>query len=298
MSLKTPLPRFLILGVTLLCLLVIPRKAHAQTAATDSIKSGRRVTPVITDDNAPQQPVLHYYDKHGEPLKEPVYFLADLDTIQKPTSKPVYPLLNSVSFGVNFFDAVMLVAGQKHASFDFRADLSLHNWFFPVVEAGIGYADSKPETGNFHYKGKPSFYGKIGIDYNFLYKSNPDYKAYVGFRAGFSSFRYDITDITVDSPYWQESQTTSILNQRSTSFYGEALAGLRVKIGGPISLGWTFGYHFKFHTSRPGQSDPWFIPGFGTNSPIHATFSIYYTLPLAKKKADTESSATTRSSES
>ena len=251
----------------------------------------RKVTPVETDDLKPEKPRLHYYDKHGNPLKEPVEFLLDEDTVAKPNSGPVFPLLNSVSVGVNFFDAVMLIAGQKHASFDAWANLSLHNWFFPTVEAGVGFADSKPETGNFTYKSKPSFYAKIGLDYNFLYKSNPDYQVFLGLRAGFSSFSYDIRDITINSSYWDQSQNFSITGQRASAFYGEVLAGVRVRIAGNFSLGWTGRFHFKMHTSPGSNSRPWFIPGYGTNSPVAFTFSAIYTIPLAapeKKSAEPE----------
>ncbi|MDE7097043.1 MAG: hypothetical protein K2O47_06085, partial [Muribaculaceae bacterium] len=37
------------------------------------------ITPVESDDEAPPQPVLHYYDKHGDKLDTPVYYLAELD---------------------------------------------------------------------------------------------------------------------------------------------------------------------------------------------------------------------------
>ncbi len=57
----------------------------------------KKITPVDKDPTKPRQPVLHYYDKHGEPLDEPVLFLADLDTVAKVKSGPVYPLLQSVS---------------------------------------------------------------------------------------------------------------------------------------------------------------------------------------------------------
>lgn len=248
----------------------------------------KRITPVENDDNKPEQPTLHYYDKHGNPLSEPVLFLAELDTVKKVRSGPVYPLINSVSIGANFFDAVMLACGQKHAGFDLWADLSLHNWFFPVVEVGVGYADNKPEDGNFHYIGKPSVYGKIGLNYNFLYKSSPDYQVYLGIRAGYTNFGYDIKDITVNSPYWQESQETSILNQRASAFYGEVLAGLKVKIVKNFSLGWNVRVHFKMHSSQGSNSTPWYIPGYGTSGIIGATFSAIYTLPLGSKNAEAE----------
>lgn len=252
----------------------------------------KKITPVDNDPTRPRQPVLHYYDKHGNPLEEPVLFLADLDTVKKAGPKPVYPLLQSVSVGVNFFDGVMMLAGQKHASFDVWAELSLHNWIQPVIELGIGYADNKPEEGNFHYKGKPSFYGKLGVNYNFLYKSNPDYQVHLGLRGGFSSFSYEITDITINSSYWDQSNNFSILNQKAHALYGEVLGGIKVKIWKGISMGWDFRYRFKFKSSKGSNSDPWFIPGYGTTSSVGASFSLIYTLPFKHKKKEVDDKIT------
>ena len=257
--------------------------------SASSLMAQKKITPVDKDPTKPRQPVLHYYDKHGNPLDEPVLFLADLDTVTKVKSGPVYPLLQSASIGVNFFDGIMLLAGQKHASFDLWASLSLHNWFEPVVEFGVGYADNKPEDGNFHYKGKPSFYGKIGINYNFLYKSNPDYQVYLGLRGGYSSFSYDITDITINSSYWDQSNSFSILNQKAHALYGEVLGGIKVKIWNNFSMGWTIRYKMKFNSSEGSNSTPWFIPGYGTNSPLSASFSLIYTIPLSKGKKEAAS---------
>lgn len=244
----------------------------------------KKITPVDKDPTKPRQPVLHYYDKHGEPLDEPVLFLADLDTVAKVKSGPVYPLLQSVSIGANFFDGIMQLAGQKHASYDLWASLSLHNWFEPVVELGIGIADNRPEEGNFRYKGKPSFYGKVGINYNFLYKSNPDYQVYLGLRGGFSSFRYDITDITINSSYWDQTNRFSLTNQKGHALYGEVLAGIKVKIWNRLSMGWNVRFKIKGKVKGGTNSNPWFIPGYSTNSSLGATFSLIYTLPLSKGK--------------
>lgn len=242
----------------------------------------KKITPVDNDPTKPVQPTLHYYDKHGNPLDEPVLFLADLDTVTKVNSGPVYPLLQSVSVGVNFFDAIMKLAGQTHQSYDIWASLSLHNWFEPVVEFGLGFADNNPEENNFHYKGKPSFYGKLGINYNFLYKSNPDYQVFLGLRAGYSSFSYDITDITISSSYWDQTNRFSLLDQKAHAFYGEVLGGIKVMLWRNISMGWSFRYRLKFSVSDAANSSPWFIPGCGAGSPVSATFSLIYTLPLHK----------------
>lgn len=246
------------------------------------------ITPVDNDPSRPPQPTLHYYDKHGNPLPEPVLFLAELDTVSKASPKPVYPLLESLSFGVNFFDGIMMLAGQKHASIDFWGSLSLHNWVQPVVELGVGWADNRPEEGNFHYICKPSVYAKIGADYNFLYKSDPAYQLHFGLRAGYSHFSYDIKDITISSSYWGQTNSFNLSGQKAHALFGEVLAGLRVKIWKSISMGWDVRLRFKMKVSDGRSSTPWFVPGYGTGNLVSGSFSLIWTMPLASKKTAPE----------
>ena len=245
----------------------------------------KKITPVDNDPNKPAQPTLHYYDKHGNPLQEPVLFMSELDTVTSAKPRPVYPLLYSANIGFNFFDGLMAAFGQTHSSYDVQASLSLYNWIEPTLEFGIGFADNHPENGNFRYKGKPSFYGKLGFNYNFMYKSNPDYQVYIGLRCGFSSFKYDITDVTINSNYWGQSNNFSIMDQSASVFYGQALAGLKVKVWKGFSLGWSLRYGFKMKTKYPANSTPWFIPGYGTGA-LNATFSLIYTIPIHTQKIE------------
>ncbi len=238
----------------------------------------RKITPVKTDDKKPRQPVLHHYDKHGNRLETPVRFLTELDTVVKAKSGPTYPLLTNVTVGANFLDAILLAAGQKHASLDVWADMGLWNWLYPTVEAGIGFASNTPAGRNFSYKGLPSFYAKVGFNYNFIYKNKPDYQIYVGFRAGFSDFRFSATDLQAGSTYYDVNEGKPLENVHATSWYGQAVIGIKVKIYKRFSMGWSgrYGFLFKTRTSREGAL-PWFIPGYGT-SPLSATYSLIFTI--------------------
>ncbi|MDE7116996.1 MAG: hypothetical protein K2O56_11310 [Muribaculaceae bacterium] len=246
-------------------------------------RTPRKSTPVDIDDDKPRE-ILHFYDKHGNALAEPVRFLAVLDTVTKPKSKPVYPLFNGWTLGVNFGDAIFMAAGQKHGSFDIWADVSLHNWFFPVVEAGVGFADNKPEENNYSYTTRPSFYAKVGMNYNFMYKSDPAYQVFAGFRVGFSSFKYDVDNVTITDGYWDQTQSFSMKGLKASAVYGEILAGIKVKIVGNFSLGWNARWHMKFKVSSKSSSEPWFIPGYGASSPF--SFSLSAIWRFGQKRID------------
>lgn len=249
----------------------------------------REVTPVESDDKKPAGPVLHYYDKHGDPLDEPVLFLATLDTISgvKANARPVYPRLHDVEFGLNFADGILAIAGQKYGGADVWASLSMWNWLFPTVELGIGGAKDTPDAMNFTYKGSPAVYAKIGADYNFLYKSNPDYRLLLGLRAGFSHFSWSLTDVTIGDPYWGVNNSFSITGQSTTAAYGEILAGLRVRLFKEWSLGWSFRYRFIFSCKDADLSRPWYVPGYGSrDNHFGFTLSISYTIPLSNPSSE------------
>lgn len=231
-------------------------------AQTDSVASGGpKVTPVDMDEQR-TTPLLHYYDRHGNPLSTPVLVLEE-DTVPQGTAKPIYPHYNGTALGLNFGDAIFMAFGQRYASFDAWASVSLFNWIFPTVEAGIGMARENDAKHNFRYRTPAAPYVKIGLDYNFLYKSDPAYKLLLGLRAGWSHFNYEITNVNISSGYWDETQVLSLGKTSCTSWYGEALLGLQVKIAGGFSLGWTARWHFPFHTQSKGGGKPWFIPGYG-----------------------------------
>lgn len=239
------------------------------------------ISPVESDDAAPPKPVLHYYDKHGEKLETPVLYLAELDTATTVRPKSPYPLFNGVTVGVNFADAIMSAIGQKHCSYDISAMVSLHNWFFPVLEAGMGWGHHTETNDLFKVKAYPTMYAKVGINYNFLYKSDPAYMAYLGLRFGVSQCRWDKTDIRQTNEEGEVTYLPNEMDQRCTSIYGEILAGLKVKVVGPFSLGWNVRYRLGLHHS--GGMDPWFVPGYGTG-PIGFTFNAYLTFGEKKKK--------------
>lgn len=245
----------------------------------DAILEVRRerghITQVDVDRQRPQQPTLHYYDKHGQPLPQPVLFLTEeQDTVVSPRSP--YPLYNGIVAGVDFFEPLCQLAGQSYASAGVNVAVSLHNWFFPTIEAGLGWASHKPDGANYHYKAKPSPYFKVGLNYNFLYKSKPDYQVFLGLRAGYSSTSYSISDITVENSYWHQTLHPDIPNQKAHALFGEALVGIKVKIVSKFSLGWRGRYRFMFKHSYGSQSDPWFFPGYGADSPVAAEFTAYW----------------------
>lgn len=202
-------------------------------------------------------------------------------TVISRVPKMEYPLFHSASVSVNLWDPLMRAFGQQYGLLDFAAELNLHNRYIPVFEVGAGMASYRPDADNYHYKSPVSPYFKIGANYNFLFNSNPDYLLFFAFRYGFSNFSYSVDDVKVGSDYWGDPSLMAVPSQRVSAGWLELGLGLRVKIWGPLSAGWTVKFHSMVHTSQAPYGEPWYIPGFGTKgSPLSASISISYTIPL------------------
>lgn len=267
-------------------------------------QSGRRITPVdnaatttqAINELAGDTAVLnsqrrarsvHYHDDQGRTVYVDTISGEEwIDSLALPkVAKMEYPLLYSASVGVNIWDPVMRLFGQKYGLVGFSAQVNLHNRYIPVVEVGLGHAANTPAGMNFSYRSPMSVYFKLGANYNFLYNSNPDYQFYAGLRYGFSPFSYSIDNITIDQGYWDVVEHPVIPSQHATVGWVEFALGLKVKLVGPVSAGWTFLYHGILHQSHPKYGDPWYIPGYGTrNGSITGAFTIYYTLPINTRK--------------
>lgn len=208
----------------------------------------------------------------------------DSTEIKGRKAKMQYPLFESVSVGVNVWDPIMRAFGQHYGLIEFSGEVSLHNRYKPVFEVGLGQADNTPDDRNFTYSSPMSVYFRIGANYNFLYNSSTDYQFYGGLRYGFSPFTYSLSDITIDAPYWGETAGIKIPSQNATVGWFEIAIGLKVKLWGPISAGWSFKYRHILHETKSDYGQPWYIPGFGSrSSSVGGAFSFYYTLPLGRR---------------
>jgi hypothetical protein len=206
------------------------------------------------------------------------------DTLLMTAPKLVYPRYQAVSIGVNLADPLMRCLGQSYGLIGFWGELSIHNWIKPVVEFGFGEANYTPDDEDYTYKSSIAPYFKLGLNYNFLYNSNPDYSAYVGLRYGLSNFSYEVNDVKYDQGYWGETGTIGIPSQRVTVGYFEFIFGIRVRIINNFNLGWEVKAHALANQGNPTYGRPWYVPGYGTRGSLFtATFSLSYTLPLSPK---------------
>ncbi len=270
--------------------------------AVDSM-SQRRITPVTPNSNTipAKDRAKESSTKNEENNKKNLVEFKDIDgnvvlvdtisgqeyidsTAIAQQNKFSYPLLHEVTIGVNLWDPLMRCFGQKYGGAEIWGELSLHNRFKPIIGFGFGTSNYTPEDGNYTYKSNVAPYFKIGMNYNFLYKSKPDYQFYAGVHYGYTSFSYEVTGIHPVADYWQENHTFNIPKQNSSAGFLEIAMGIKVKIIENISMGWGFKYHTILHESKTTHGEAWYIPGYGSRtSSVSGSLSVMYTLPLGKK---------------
>lgn len=263
------------------------------------LSAQRRVTPVTPREpgstpqvttNLKQQVdssrLVTTIDAHGNTVMvDTVTGLEFVDsTLLKAPPKMEYPLLHEVIAGVNVWDPIMRALGQKYGLGDVWAELSMHNRYFPYFAVGLGTINETPVDKNFTFKSPVAPYFKIGGSYNFFYNSNPDYRLQMGLRYGFTTYKWSALDVTVDEGYWDTPSTYSLKDIGNTAGYLEVTFGIKVKIAGNFSAGWTIVYHSILHESKSAYGNPMYIPGYGKrNGAISGNFSIMYTIPINKK---------------
>lgn len=265
-----------------------------------SLEAQRRITPVtsrdpgqapvVTDVKQPIDPsrLVTTTDAQGNSVTvDTVTGKEYVDSTMLPAPpKMLYPLIHQAIVGVNVWDGFMRCLGQKFGLGDVWAELSMHNRYFPFVAFGFGNITDTPINKNYTFHSPMAPYFKLGGSYNLFYNSNPDYKLQMGLRYGFSSFKWSVSDVTVDEGYWDDPSRYTIPDQSYSAGYLEITAGVKVKIVGNISAGWTLIYHSVLHESKSAYGKPMYIPGYGKrNGAFTGNLSIIYTLPLNKSTA-------------
>lgn len=200
--------------------------------------------------------------------------------------KMLYPKIYEVSVGLNIWDPVMRIFGQDYGIGGVDVRLNMYNRYIPTFEIGLGQARHTADEYGYTYRSPLAPYAKVGIDYNFLFNSDPAYQLYGGLRYGFASFKYEVTGATDTGTYWGDKTTFDIPSQSASAGWLEVVLGLRVRLWGNISAGWALRYHTILHQSHPVGGDPWYIPGYGTaSSPLSGSITISYTIPLGHKRS-------------
>ncbi len=212
---------------------------------------------------------------------------------QKKKPEIEYPLYNGVSVGLDLFGPIASGFGSDFFSTEVSVDVDLKHRYFPIVEIGYGTTDTWSDEG-IHYKSSAPYF-RIGIDYNALYKKKHGQMLLVGFRYGYSSFKYDINDLSInddiyggtiyksnlEDDVWGDSLPYHYNGMKGSMHWVEFCVGIRANIWKRLYMGWSLRFKYELSTSGDVYGDPWYIPGYGKydSSRVGVTYTITYKLP-------------------
>ncbi len=184
------------------------------------------------------------------------------------------PLFNGVEASVDLVGLGEMMLGD-YGQYEGAVRINLRDRYFPIVEIGLGKADANDETTQNHYKTSAPYF-RIGCDFNLLKNKHDIYRVYGGARYGFTSYKYDLSNPSVNDPVWGGNVPYGADDVKCNCHWLEAAFGVSAKIWGPVHLGWSVRYRRRLFYDNGNLGNAWYVPGFGKEggSRIGATFNV------------------------
>lgn len=195
---------------------------------------------------------------------------------KKDVKKAEVPFYRGVNLGVEVGGSAMSLFSDSWSG-SVKLDLNIKNAYLPTLEIGQAHLVKTGAT-DIRYTASGAYF-KLGLNLPVAYHGAfAEDLFYVGLHYGISPFSYQVSHLSFPAIYWGAPHQTSIDNQHSVAGWFDAVAGVRVKVLGHLSMGWSLHYRNLLHVSDGSNSVPAYIPGYGQhvkpNAAIHA--HIYY----------------------
>lgn len=184
--------------------------------------------------------------------------------------------LRGVAVGADLVGPIQLLVGS-YGQVEGVARVNLRDKYFPTVELGCGKADTNDDATRLHYKTSAP-YGRIGLDFNLMKNKHDDYRLLVGFRYGYTSYKFDVDRPALTDPVWGGEALYSAHGVKASCGWAEAVFSIDAKIIGPMRMGWSVRYKLRLHHDDGTIGNTWYVPGYGKqgNSRLGGTFNITF----------------------
>ncbi|MDD4921204.1 MAG: DUF6048 family protein [Bacteroidales bacterium] len=191
------------------------------------------------------------------------------------------PLYQGIQIGFDVIPPLGRISSDNYGA-GIKADINLKNKYFPTLEVGFAHFDKTSDLGiNCTSSGQ---YIKIGVNKALSYNENKaENLFFAGAHYGFSSFSYNLDNLVYFPGYWGSNiPFSSIHDEKAVAGWIELVAGVRVNVLGPVSLGWTAQYKSTLNVTNGSNSTPAYIPGYGQNfkPKMGIALHLYYKLPF------------------
>ncbi len=166
------------------------------------------------------------------------------------------------------------VSKGKILSFEMAWNIRLKQRYYPTFEGGYARAETSADGGQ--HKGEGGFF-RVGLDINGLKKHPERLNALlVGIRIGTGMQGYDLTNVAINSPYWEGNRKMDFYNQFHADCWGEVVAGCQVQVWEGLQMGWYVRLKILFTRKASDEKVmPYYIPGFGYRDDTNWGFNYY-----------------------
>lgn len=200
----------------------------------------------------------------------------------------------NLSFGVDLSRFAVPLVDTTRYGWEISGDFEILDDLLGVVE--FGSQSTSLNTSLYNYKSDGS-YIRFGVDYDIMKYLDPDCDdfIFVGLRYAHATFYHSASNITVGNDIWGNNTTSEIPTKWLSAQWVEVTAGLRANIIGNFYLGWNVRLRVKTFLQNDATLFPYNIPGFGrawATGRVGFNYSIYYKIPLIKKKTKIPADAT------
>ena len=126
------------------------------------------------------------------------------------------------------------IAGAKFSQMEIGGRVTIIEKIFPIFELGLASSHREGNSKDNTFSTPTSPYFRVGFDVN-LNKKRKSNRFMLGFRYGYTSFKYDFTGPDQTDPVWGTAVPLNMTGIPASAMWGE------------------------------GVLEPWYIPGYGPN---------------------------------
>ena len=190
---------------------------------------------------------------------------------EKNDSIPLYQGVNvKLDIAMPIIEAAR--SAGKIQDYEMAVNVRLKNRFYPTLE--LGYALAECGADGAQHKGQGGF-ARLGMDLAIVKKGETENNLLVGLRFGGAYQNYDLTNVQVQTDYWQ-SNPIDFYDQNRFDCWGEIVAGCQVYLWKGLHMGW-YGRVKLLFTGNVAEEDvlPYYVPGLGFRNDFNWGFNYY-----------------------
>ena len=160
----------------------------------------------------------------------------------------------------------------KIQDYEMAVNVRLKNRFYPTLE--FGYALAECGADGAQHKGQGGF-ARLGMDLAIVKKGITENNMLAGLRFGGAYQNYDLTNVQVQTDYWQ-MQALNFYDQTRFDCWGEFVIGCQVYLWKGLHMGW-YGRVKLLFTRNVSEEQvlPYYVPGLGFRNDFNWGFNYY-----------------------